>query len=185
MVTDTKGGVNSSDVQHRFEIVAPTLRISGRKVAEYLELGREGLKLSVQTTAHADAVLPDAYELDVTNEAGTFLGSLPVPVAGIVLWKGETKPGYGLGWGTFTLRITARTDGLVLARSTEHQIRVVDFYFDFISGTPVPKRELPAQLGRAQGSGPDRGPLRAPEEEPDRVASPTPASQGPMPAVSA
>jgi hypothetical protein len=165
-VTDSKGGVNSSDVQHRFEIVAPTLRIvlGPPSVVEFLKLGQEGVQLFVQEEAAEDAVPPDSYELEVTDDSGTLLGTVPVAAAEIaqhrVLWKGETKPGYGLGFGIFKLRVVARTEGLVLARSNEHAIRVVDFVVDIVGAIAVGERERPAstQPGSRQ---PDRsGPVQ-------------------------
>ncbi len=164
-VTDGKGGVSSSEVQHRFEIVAPTLRIlqNAPSVVEYLKLGREGVKLHVQEAAAPDAVQPDAYELRVDDVRG-LLGTIPVAAVQIaqgVLWKGETipgretRPGHQLGLGVYKLSVVALTGGYQLAQSNEHQIQVVDIIVDLVGVVTVREQDRPWQT-QQQAQGPFR-----------------------------
>jgi hypothetical protein len=174
-VTDGRGGVNSSRVQHTFAIAAPTLTITCPKAIELHRLS-DGITVDIEEKRPDGAVVPDAYELQISDAQGTRIAALTVSAKDLstpqMIWRGESQPGYGLPPAVYKLQVVALTEGFRLAESNVHQLRVVDFDVTILGEVGPTKRsafeEFQKILKELHPERDERGPDKAPVDEAPR-----------------
>jgi hypothetical protein len=167
-VRDKPGAQNSASVTHTVEIISPTIEIlaTSPTVVERFTLDK-GIIFDVAVDMPPEAVEPDACEVRIMDAQGARVATLPVSFSALasgVRWNGTLPSGSVLQAGIYRVEVVALTEGLVLATSNTHRLRLVDIFVELLGSSTIRSHDTSwrplggGAIGSGGGGGSDRAP---------------------------